>query len=132
MTESGKRDTRDVALIVGGGPGISSSCARLFAKNGMAVGVAARDPDKPVLLDLEKTHGVRRYACDASDPAAVAQLFNNVVGDLGSPTLVVHNIDGRVPGISGRGSPKPIQAWHSIRFETRRSARSWWVSRQPG
>jgi NAD(P)-dependent dehydrogenase (short-subunit alcohol dehydrogenase family) len=75
MTESGKRDTRDVALIVGGGLGISSSCARLFAKNGMAVGVAARDPDKPVLLDLEKTHGVRRYACDASDPAAVGQLF---------------------------------------------------------
>ena len=32
---------RDVALIVGGGPGISSSCARLFARNGMSVAVAA-------------------------------------------------------------------------------------------
>ena len=93
MTESGKRYTRDVALIVGGGPGISSSCARLFTKNGMAVGVAARDPDKPVLLDLEKTHGVRRYACEASEPAAVELLFQNVVRDLGAPTLVVHNID---------------------------------------
>ena len=61
---------QDVALIVGGGPGISSSCARLFAKNGMRVGIAARDPDKAVLLDLEKTHGVHRYACDASDPPA--------------------------------------------------------------
>ena len=46
--------SRDVALIVGGGPGISASCARLFAKEGMRVAVAARDPDKPVLADLEK------------------------------------------------------------------------------
>jgi len=50
--------TQDVALIVGGGPGISSSCARLFAKNGMRVAIAARQPDKPVLQSLEKTHGI--------------------------------------------------------------------------
>ncbi|HLM12993.1 MAG TPA: oxidoreductase, partial [Reyranella sp.] len=42
-----KNPTQDVALIVGGGPGISSSCARLFAKEGMRVAVAARQPDKP-------------------------------------------------------------------------------------
>ena len=103
MTALGKRDTQPskegVALIVGGGPGISSSCARLFAKNGMSVGVAARNPDKSVLQNLEKTHGVRRYACDASEPEAVELLFENVVRDLGAPRLVVHNIDGRVPGI---------------------------------
>ena len=106
MAESGTSDTKpsekDVALIVGGGPGISSSCARLFAKHGMLVAVAARNPDKPVLENLEKTHGVRRYMCDASEPAAVALLFENVVRDLGAPTLVVHNIDGRVPGIFGK------------------------------
>lgn len=91
--------TKDVALIVGGGPGISASCARLFAKSGMQVAIAARTPDKPVLQDLEKTHGVRRYACDASEPAAVELLFRSVVRDLGTPRLVVHNIDGRVAGI---------------------------------
>jgi NAD(P)-dependent dehydrogenase (short-subunit alcohol dehydrogenase family) len=95
--------TQDVALIVGGGPGISSSCARLFAKEGMSVAVAARNPDKPVLHTLEKEHGTRRYACDASDPAAVELLFSNVARDLGAPTLVVHNIDGRVPGIFRKG-----------------------------
>jgi NAD(P)-dependent dehydrogenase (short-subunit alcohol dehydrogenase family) len=94
---------QDVALIVGGGPGISSSCARLFAKEGMRVAVAARNPDKPVLQALEKAHGVRRYACDAADPASVALLFDTVAGDLGAPTLVVHNIDGRVPGIFRKG-----------------------------
>ncbi len=93
----------EVALIVGGGPGISSSCARLFAQSGMRVAIAARSPDKPVLHGLEKSHGVRRYACDASDPAAVEALFEHVVQDLGPPTLVVHNIDGRVQGIFRKG-----------------------------
>ena len=108
---------QDVALIVGGGPGISSSCARLFAKQGMRVGVAARNPDKPVLETLEKTHGVRRYACDASDPAAVALLFQNVVRDLGAPTLLVHNIDGRVPGIFGKAitEAEPGMALETLR-----------------
>ena len=110
---------KDVALIVGGGPGISSSCARLFAKNGMSVGVAARNPDKPVLQDLEKMYGVRRYECDASEPAAVRQLFENVVRDLGKPTLVVHNIDGRVPGIFRKGI---TEADPSMGFETLRNA----------
>jgi NAD(P)-dependent dehydrogenase (short-subunit alcohol dehydrogenase family) len=107
MSQSDQLDAQpseqDVALIVGGGPGISSSCARLFAKNGMRVGIAARNADKPVLLNLEKMHGVRRYACDASEAAAVDLLFRNVVRDLGTPTLVVHNIDGRVAGIFRKG-----------------------------
>jgi NAD(P)-dependent dehydrogenase (short-subunit alcohol dehydrogenase family) len=94
---------QDVALIVGGGPGISASCARLFANNGMRVAIAARSPDKPVLQTLEKKHGIRRYRCDASEPDDVEQLFQNVAADLGAPTLVVHNIDGRVAGIFRKG-----------------------------
>ena len=119
MAPSDKPDRRDVALIVGGGPGISASCARLFATSGMAVGIAARTPDKPVLEDLEKTHGVRRYGCDASDPASVEQLFSTIVRDLGAPTLVVHNIDGRVPGIFGK---RIIDADPSLASDTLRSA----------
>jgi len=89
----------EVALIVGGGPGISASCARLFSSRGMRVAVAARNPDKPVLQVLEETRGVRRFACDASDPTSVAALFESVTHDIGAPSLVVHNIDGRVAGI---------------------------------
>jgi len=102
MADADERDTepsRDVALIVGGGPGISASCARLFSENGMRVGIAARNPDKPVLQALEKSHAVRRYACDAGEPDAVERLFDDVVRDLGPPTLVVHNIDGRMAEI---------------------------------
>src|ERR1700739_4215944 len=107
--------TQEVALIVGGGPGISSSCARLFADNGMRVAVAARDPDKPALRSLEETHGVRRYGCDASKPADVELLFRRVVGDLGPPTLLVHNIDGRVAGIFRKGI---TEADPGLAFET--------------
>src|SRR6516165_4308911 len=123
MTTPAKRDTQsskgDIALIIGGGPGISSSCARLFVKNGMSVGVAARNPDKPVLENLERIHGVRRYAFDASEPAAVELLFENVVRDLGAPTLVVHNIDGRVPGIFRKGI---TEADPSMAFDTLRNS----------
>jgi NAD(P)-dependent dehydrogenase (short-subunit alcohol dehydrogenase family) len=105
MTAPKDRDESnlDVALIVGGGPGISASCARLFADEGMRVAVAARNPDKSVLERLEQTHGVRRYGCDASQPAAVDSLFQTVTTELGAPRLVVHNIDGRVAGIFRKG-----------------------------
>ncbi len=89
----------EVALIVGSGPGISASCARLFSAQGMRVAVAARTPEKSALLDLERDHGVRRYGCDASDPDAVAALFEVVASDLGDPRLVIHNIDGRMAEI---------------------------------
>ena len=92
----------EVALIIGGGPGISASCARLFAREGMRVGVAARTPDKPVLRELETAHDATLYACDASDPGQIASLFESVARDMGRPALVVHNIDGRVPSIFGK------------------------------
>ncbi len=86
---------REVALIVGGGPGISASCARLFTQHGMQVAVAARDLEKPVLKALARDHDVTLIACDASDPGAVEALFADVDQRLGPPRLVVHNIDGR-------------------------------------
>ncbi|HEX7943820.1 MAG TPA: SDR family oxidoreductase [Phenylobacterium sp.] len=120
MTETHTPPTSsDVALIVGGGPGISASCARLFAQEGMQVAIAARDPDKPVLKALEASHGVRSYGCDAADPAAVAQLFEAVTRDLGAPTLVVHNIDGRVAGIFRKGI---TEVDPGMVFETLRNA----------
>lgn len=93
----------EVALVVGGGPGISASCARLFSKEGMNVAVAARTADKPVLVDLEREFGVRRYRCDAADPKSVQELFESVGDELGDPRLVVHNIDGRMRDIFRKG-----------------------------
>lgn len=89
----------EVALIVGGGPGVSASCARLFSQDGMRVAVAARNPEKPVLKQLAQDHGVGLYECHAGEPEAVVNLFQSVSTDLGSPRLVVHNIDGRTQDI---------------------------------
>lgn len=92
----------DVALIVGGGPGISASCARLFGEAGLKVVVAARNPEKPVLRELERSTGAAVYACDASDADAVDRLFDRVAAEVGAPRLVVHNIDGRSRDIFGK------------------------------
>ena len=106
-----------VALLVGGGPGISASCARLFAENGMRLAVAARTTDKPILNELEKSHNVHRYACDASEPGDVEALFQNVGSDLGSPTLVVHNIDGRIAEVFRKtiAEVDPTAVWETFR-----------------
>jgi len=95
MSASPSTSSPAVALIVGGGPGISASCARLFSSEGMKVAVAARNPDKPALQALSQSHDIRCYACDASQESEVESLFQRVTNDLGSPNLVVHNIDGR-------------------------------------
>ena len=80
------------ALIVGTGPGLSASLARLFAKNGLEVAIAARQTDK--LADLAKETGASVHKCNAADPGDVAALFDVV----GSPDVVVYNASARVRG----------------------------------
>ena len=71
------------ALIVGAGSGISASVARGLATAGLKVGVAARNVDK--LASLAAETGAERFTVDASDPAAVAHLFEEVDTRLGCP-----------------------------------------------
>ena len=52
------------ALIVGVGPGLSASLARLFARHGLQVAMASRNPDKLAKL-AEETAGVT-FACEAT------------------------------------------------------------------
>lgn len=87
---------REKALIVGAGSGLSASLARLFHREGMAVALAARDADK--LAGLAGEIGGAAHSCDASDPAAVAALFEAVTGDIGAPDVVVFNPSYRARG----------------------------------
>jgi NAD(P)-dependent dehydrogenase (short-subunit alcohol dehydrogenase family) len=59
---------REIGLVVGAGEGLSASVARLMAREGMAVALAARNPEK--LGALASETGARAYGCD------VAVLFN--------------------------------------------------------
>jgi NAD(P)-dependent dehydrogenase (short-subunit alcohol dehydrogenase family) len=88
---------QEKALIVGAGRGLSASLARLFAAEGMAVAVAARNTDK--LSGLCAQTGAKAYTCDASDPASVDRLFAAVTKDIGAPNVVVYNASNR----GGRG-----------------------------
>ena len=46
-------DTKEVAVVVGGGPSVSASCVRLFSNSGMQVALAARNPEKEAMKQLE-------------------------------------------------------------------------------
>ncbi len=84
------------ALIVGTGPGLSASLARLFAKHGLQVAMAARDPDKLQKL-AEETAGAT-FACEATEPEEVAALFEVVIATQGVPDIVVYNASARARG----------------------------------
>ena len=84
------------ALIVGVGPGLSASLARIFAKDGYDIALAARDPAK--LGALAEETGARTYACDSSKEADVAALFESIAGDFGDLDLAVYNPSFRTRG----------------------------------
>ena len=99
-------ETYRSALIVGAGSGLSASLARLFAKAGMQVALAARDADK--LAPLAQETGARAYACDALDRAQVEALFAALDED-GGPDVVVYNASYRTRGALVELDPADVQ-----------------------
>jgi len=97
----------ETALIVGAGSGLSASLARLFAKNGMRVALAARDTTK--LGALVKETSALPVACDAADLAQVEAMFGAVEAKWGVPDLVVYNAGYRVRGPLVGLDPKEVE-----------------------
>jgi NAD(P)-dependent dehydrogenase (short-subunit alcohol dehydrogenase family) len=84
------------ALIVGAGSGLSASLARLLAKRGMKVALAARSPDD--LAALAKETGAVPFACDAARQDDVDKLFADLEASIGAPDVVVYNASYRTRG----------------------------------
>ncbi len=84
------------ALIVGVGSGLSASLARLFAKSGLKVALAARRAAN--LAELSQETGAKSFACDSTNPDQVAKLFSDVEAAVGSPDVVVYNASYRTRG----------------------------------
>jgi NAD(P)-dependent dehydrogenase (short-subunit alcohol dehydrogenase family) len=84
------------ALIVGAGSGLSASLARVLAKEGIRVTLAARTTDD--LADLVKEIGGRAFACDAAQPAQVEKLFSDLDAAGSAPEIVIYNASYRVRG----------------------------------
>ncbi len=95
------------ALIVGAGPGISSSLTRQLSAVGVKVGVAARNIEK--LAPLAAETGAITFAVDASNPDAVARLFADADKRLGEPDVVVYNASARAPGPIAEIDPENLR-----------------------
>ncbi|HEX7820446.1 MAG TPA: SDR family NAD(P)-dependent oxidoreductase [Sphingobium sp.] len=95
------------ALIVGTGPGISASVARALAADGVKVALAARDAEK--LAPLAAEIGGHAFAVDATDPAAVSQLFTDVEAAIGVPEVVIYNASSRAHGPIAELDPEAVR-----------------------
>lgn len=88
--------TKNIALIVGAGSGLSASLARAFTREGLRCVLAARHADK--LKPLCDELGATAVACDSSQPAQVEALFKQLDQLTDAPAVVVYNASGRVRG----------------------------------
>ena len=84
------------ALIVGAGEGLSASLARLFAREGIRIALAARGIEKLGALCSET--GAKAFACNATEADDVERLFGLVEREIAVPDLVVYNASGRARG----------------------------------
>ena len=96
----------ETALIVGAGSGLSAALARRFAKEGMQVALAARQPDK--LDALCRETGARSFRCDASQRTDVEALFAQLTAAIGAPDLVVYNPSFRSRGAISELDPEAV------------------------
>lgn len=93
------------ALIVGAGPGFSASLARVIAREGYAVALAARDTGK--LADLAAETRATTHRCDAADPASVAALFETP--EARAAEVVLYNPSWRVRGPVTELDPEDVR-----------------------
>jgi short-subunit dehydrogenase len=91
------------ALIVGAGEGFSASLARLLAREGYGIALAARNTAKLAALATEVK--ATTHACDAQDRAQVEALFAAVP----ESDVVVYNPSYRIRGAFTELDPDEVQ-----------------------
>ena len=80
-------------LIIGAGPGLSASLARLCFLKKMKVIMASRNIKK--LEELKKEVEGETFECDSSNIESVSNLFKQLDKKIGTPNLVVYNASSR-------------------------------------
>jgi NAD(P)-dependent dehydrogenase (short-subunit alcohol dehydrogenase family) len=102
--------TREVAVVVGAGPGLGNALVGRFAEAGMSVAAVSR---RGVASEAHRDL-VRGYSCDATLGDQVRSVFERIADELGPPSLVVFNV-----GVWDRGGILDIseelfeQAWRT-------------------
>lgn len=85
-----------IALIVGARDGLSASLTHKLTAAGLQIALAARNTRK--LEGLIRETGAQAFSCDASEPADVVRLFDDVQAGLGVPDVVIYNASARASG----------------------------------
>lgn len=89
--------SKKVCLITGVGPGTGASLARRFMRGGYQIAMLARDKER--LRELEsEIEDSKGFVCDVSDEAAVTNVVDSVVSELGQPEILIYNAVGAVFG----------------------------------
>jgi NAD(P)-dependent dehydrogenase (short-subunit alcohol dehydrogenase family) len=105
MTEGGIHAGR-IALVTGAGRGIGAATARLLAREGAAVALAARTEEEIVSVAHEiASHGCTALpvSLDVADEDSISDCFERVRGELGNVTILINNAG--TPGV-----PLPVAA----------------------
>jgi NAD(P)-dependent dehydrogenase (short-subunit alcohol dehydrogenase family) len=94
------------ALIFGAGSGISASFARLAAKNGYKLALAARRIDKLQALAAET--GAQLFAADSTRLDQVSAVFTELDRTFGRLDVVLYNAAARVRGPTAELDPAAV------------------------
>jgi 7-alpha-hydroxysteroid dehydrogenase len=102
-----------VAIVTGAGKGIGRASALALAQAGADVALAARTPaDLDAVAGEIRALGRRAIAvpCDVTDEAALDQLVQRTLAELGQVTILVNNAGGAGPNDPRRMSGKEFAA----------------------
>jgi short-subunit dehydrogenase len=95
------------ALIVGAGAGLSASLARLLAREGIKVALAARSTGD--LDALAKSIGAKTFTCDASKRSDVDKLFADLDAAALTPDIAIYNASYRTRGPLAELDPVEVE-----------------------
>lgn len=86
-------EPKQVAVIVGAGPGLGTAVARRFADAGMTSVLVSRNAER--LADLAAgIDGAVAYPCDATNEEAVEKMFADIEAEHGPVEVLVYNPGG--------------------------------------
>ena len=82
-----------VSIVTGVGPGTGVAIVRRLAAGGHRVAMLARDGERLARFATE-IDGAHAYPCDVCDPAQLDATLARIRGELGTPSVLVHNAVG--------------------------------------
>lgn len=109
-------DQKPVCAIIGAGPGNGAAFAEKFTNEGYQVALVARDLKnlKGLAEQIPGSHG---FACDVTQPDAVAATFSAIARTLGNVDVLIYNAGKGAWGSPGEIDPADFEsAWRVNAF----------------